>query len=99
MLDSVWRAVEATCEGLETHAGLEVKYARSICCCGTEDPTETRKTSGFSVDISLTNGAHTVWAEAQWTEHAYLSRAVGTATGKIGKYRHAVENEEQRQGT
>ena len=76
-----------------------MKYAQSTYSRTVVEGTPTRKSTGFSVDLTLTDGACVVWTEAQWTEYADLSKAVPTATRKVAKYEGAVAEERQREGT
>ena len=99
MLDSVWEAVLASCDHLEQQAGVEVQYAQSTYLCTQAGDVQTRRTSDFSVDATLTDGVRTVWVEAQWTEHVDLKKAVPTATGKLEKYEDAAAEEQKREGT
>ena len=99
MLDTVWQAVGQACGYLQQEAGLEVQYAQSTYLHKNAKNKTTRRTAGFSVDTTLTDGVRTVWVEAQWSELADLRKAVPTATGKLQKYVDAAAEEEKAGGT
>ena len=68
-------------------------YPKHIILQGCRTYTHTRTTIGFSVDLTLTDGACAFWTDAQWTEHADLRTAVPTAIGKLANYKNAGAKE------